>query len=1333
MSTVVFHRPARATGPELPTSEIILQEPPELPAPKKANFIYLIYMLPMMMGFSLSGLVAFRPGGSGSLLSLLGPGMMGLSMVGMGFMMAGRNQGGNDSTPTDRRDYLRYLAITRAEVNGAMEQQREASFWQHPGPDDLRGLVDDDRMWERRVDDVDFCRIRIGLGRQRVAITLTPPQTRPVEDLEPLSAISLRRFIEAHQTIEDLPISVALNRFSKVLLRGDGDAIDAMVRAMICQIAVLHSPDDARIVICAATDRQPAWEWTKWLPHVQHPIDTDAAGTARLFYESVDDVEALLGIHQGLDVPVFEPDAKQKEGEVATVIILDGVTVGQSSPLSSSGVAATSIVDVGGTFRPVTPDGALSLEVSDGRLRRHRDEGTTELGRPDGLTTAEARQLAKLLAGFEPASTSSEADDSHLRQSLELPDLLRIGDSRNFDPTVTQRRSVTGDHLEVALGVGATGRPLTLNLREGAQGGSGPHGMLVGATGSGKSELLRTLVLSLAATHSSEILNLVLVDFKGGATFLGCERLPHASAIITNLADELTLVDRMQDAIHGELVRRQEELRSAGYASVLDYERARAAGADLEPMPSLLLIIDEFSELLSAKREFSDLFVMVGRLGRSLGVHLLLATQRLDEGRVNELLSHLSYRIGLRMFSSSESRSVLGTTAAYEDDLEAGAGYIRADNNLERFKAAYVSAPVKVQGPAETAAPAPARPDLAVLPFTHGYLAPRSTPSDPMETMNGSAQNGSATDEEESDGATVYTSMLDRLSNVGPPARKIWLAPLSDAPPLSDLMPPPALSADNGLQPVQYYGLLRTPAGIVDNPFEQRYDVLLAELGGAGGHVAVAGAPQSGKSTLLATLMAGLGVSHRPDQVQFYCLDFGGGALGALRRLPHVGGVVSRQDKEGVARTVLEIVELLDRRETLFESAELASIDEYRELRAQGRFADDPFADDVFLVIDGWETFHKDFPDVEDHLPQLVSSGLAFGIHVVATANRWNEFRPWFRDNAGTRFELRMGDRIDSLVDTRAAASVPKVPGRGLAEGGRHYLTALPTMAGIDGHPDAGRSLDGLVEAMAHHWSEQAAPAVRRLPATVARASLPPPEGGESKTADLRVPLGIEGEQMETAWIDLGVHPHLLVVGDAGSGKTNALSLVTRAITESVPADVGQIVLADYRRGLYSLVPEELRLAFAVSGAALKGMADDLVQALIGRLPDAEISPEQLTDRDWWSGKKVYVIVDDYDLLTSSTDSPLAPFADLLSSGPEIGFHMVIARSASGINRAMMDPVWRRLVELNTPMLLLSCPKDEGMINGVRAERHPVGRGRLLHGRSSPLVQLATAEEVERT
>ena len=233
--------------------------------------------------------------------------------------------------------------------------------------------------------------------------------------------------------------------------------------------------------------------------------------------------------------------------------------------------------------------------------------------------------------------TAASATDEPLGADYDLAALLGLGDVQTFDP-VRYRAELRSARrrLRVPIGIAAAGRPLELDLKESAEDGMGPHGMCVGATGSGKSELLRTLVLALATTHSSEELNFVLVDFKGGAAFLGFDRLPHTSAVITNLADELELVDRMQDALTGELNRRQEHLRAAGnYASRRDYEAARAQGVALEPMPALFVVVDEFSEMLSSKPEFIDVFAMIGRLGRSLGVHMLLASQRLDDGRIS--------------------------------------------------------------------------------------------------------------------------------------------------------------------------------------------------------------------------------------------------------------------------------------------------------------------------------------------------------------------------------------------------------------------------------------------------------------------------------------------------------------------------------------------------------------------------------------------------------------------------------------------------------------------------------------------------------------------------
>ena len=606
------------------------------------------------------------------------------------------------------------------------------------------------------------------------------------------------------------------------------------------------------------------------------------------------------------------------------------------------------------------------------------------------------------------------------------------------------------------IGSGPDGEVVELDLKESALDGMGPHGLLIGATGSGKSELLRTLVLGLATTHSSEVLNFVLIDFKGGATFATLDRLPHTSAVITNLADELPLVDRMTDALNGELVRRQELLRRAGnFASVRDYDRARVAGADLPAVPSLLIVCDEFTELLTAKPDFIELFVQIGRLGRSLGVHLLLASQRLEEGRLRGLETHLSYRIGLRTFSSMESRAVLGVPDAYELPPAPGHGYVKFGTEpLRRFKAAYVSGPyrtVRLDGNSVAARveqysthySAPAEPGAAVA-------EPGTAPAEPGAVANDRAAPGPTVDE--APPGSLLDLMVDRLAGRGVPAHRVWLPPLGQPPSLDELLGGLTTDLARGVTVLNpsVRGELRVPVAIVDKPFEQRRDVCWLDLAGAAGHVAIVGGPQSGKSTAARALVTGLALTHTAREVQVYCLDFGGGALAGLRGLPHVGVVAGRLDTATVRRTVGEVATLLADRERRFGARGVESMAAFRRLRrpsdldATLAVPEDGFGD-VVVVIDGWSTLRNEYEDLEPVLADVATRGLSYGIHLVATSNRWMDFRPNIRDLFGSRLELRLGDPAESMVNRRSATNVPeRSPGRGLTADGLHLLTALP-------------------------------------------------------------------------------------------------------------------------------------------------------------------------------------------------------------------------------------------------------------------------------------------------
>ncbi|MFE4991812.1 type VII secretion protein EccCa [Streptomyces mirabilis] len=1301
----------------MPEGELTLQEPPTLPETVPDTSAVWTYVPMAMMSVSMM-LVFIRPGGTSSVFSYLALGMMvlasGAMMVGQVMRKSGERK---QRLHGERRDYLRYLTQTRAKVQRAVIEQQQALAWRHPAPVALRSLVRTTRLWERRPKDDDFGEVRIAVGEQQLSMRLSPLSTKPVDDLEPLSAHALRRFVRAYSTVPDQPIGLYLRSWSRVLLRGDEEAVRSLVRAALCQLAVFHAPEDLWIALCVSDERRGQWEWAKWLPHTLHPQERDGAGPARMVASTFTDLEDLLGA-EFTERAVFDPDELPGRDEPFTVIVVDGVTVPAGHRLDGPGARNTVVLDLSGalSWRPGRTTLRLDVRPSSVRLvrtDRSRKEQSTALGRPDALGQAGAEALARLLAPYRMSLSADAAEP--LASDVQLTTLLGIPDLYRHDPVTLWRRATGAARLRVPVAVGADGRPVELDIKESAQGGMGPHGMLIGATGSGKSELLRTLVLGLALTNSSETLNFVLVDFKGGATFLGLDGLPHTSAVITNLADEVALVERMQDALHGELIRRQELLRAAGnYSSALEYEKARAAGTPLEPLPSLFVVVDEFSELLAAHREFMDLFVMIGRLGRSLGVHLLLASQRLDEGRMHALESHLSYRIGLRTFSAMESRGVLGVPDAYQLPSQPGAGFLKSGvEALTRFRAAYVSGAYRQR----RGGVAQARVASQTVPWTSGWVVPRAVaPAAPVVTP----------DEESTD--TLLSVALDQLRDSGPPAHEVWLPPLGAPSTLDELLPGIAEDPVRGLSAAGWPGAgrLRVPVGLVDKPFEQRRDPLVVDLSGAGGHVAVAGGSQSGKSTVVRTLIAALALTHTPREVQFYCLDFGGGSLAALAGLPHVAGVASRLDSERISRTVAEVNSLLADRERFFLDHGIDSMAAYRRRRAEGEFADQPHGD-VFLVVDGWSTVRQDHDGHVATFNQIAARGLNYGVHLVVTTARWVELSAQIRDQAATRLELRLGDTMDSVVDIRKAASVPRTGGRGLtADGKLHFLAALPR---IDGGPDTEDLAEGvadLVDRVAGAWSGPGAPPVRMLPHRLPLSSLPEPE----LTDGLRIPLGLDEEKLAPVWHDFSRTPHLVAVGDTESGKTNLLRLVAKAVTSRYTAAEARVLVVDYRRELVDAVPPEYQLGHAVSVDSLKELVAGSARALKTRAPGPDITPARMRLADWWKGPRLFILVDDYDMIGGGNafDHPFAPLFDHLALGHEVGLHVVAVRSATGAGRGLNDQLLRRLDEVNTPGLLLSCPPSEGYVFGnIKPRNLPAGRALRIVRRKATLIQTGLA------
>ncbi|MFJ8823986.1 type VII secretion protein EccCb [Streptomyces sp. NPDC102467] len=891
-----------------------------------------------------------------------------------------------------------------------------------------------------------------------------------------------------------------------------------------------------------------------------------------------------------------------------------------------------------------------------------------------------ADTVERIRAGWRRDSSAGRPEPSR----VSFTDLLELGRPSDWDPAHLWRDRPPAARLTTPFGATAAGAPVLLDIKEGAAGGAGPHGLLVGTAGSGKTELLRTLILSFAATHAPDDLNFLLVGSPGRGTFRGLSALPHTSAVPEAGREDASGVARLALSLNGEIKRRETLLRTAGhYSSLGDYRDAHGRGAPLEPLPTLLVVFEDFTELMDASPDFVETLISVGRVGRSVGVHMLLAARRLPDTSLRGLETFLSYRIALRTASATESRTVIGVSDANRVPLDPGVGYLRTGSEgLVRFKAAFASAP----GP-----------------------------------------------EEAEEDASILDAVVARIARYGPASRPVWLPPLDAPPTLDELLPPATVDPERGLQaqPSPFAYQLCVPLGLCDVPEEQRRDPFLLDFSEEDwAHALFVGGPRSGKSTLVATLITSFALTHTAQEARFYVLDFGGGQLTDLAGLPHVGQIARRAEEELVRRTLAEVVEILAWRENACLVRDVGSIAEFRE-----RYADEastaPWSD-VFLVIDGYATLRTEYEQLERAVLDIAHRGQRFGIHLILTATRYVEVRPNLREQLHHVVELRLGDPSESEIDRRAAHRVPAGrPGHGLAPDRRPLLTALPRLRDSGDLP-LGRATATLAGRVLAAWGDRpAAPPVRLLPRVLTPAGLPSP----ADTPADSLAIGIDGTSMAPVIVDFAQDPLLLVLGEPGSGKTSLLRFLARSIAEKYPAGDAVIFVADFRRSLLGDLPESHMSAHCTSPGTLRETVAMIRASLERRLPGPDVTPQQLRDRSWYSAPPVHLLVDDYDLVDATSGNELLPLLDLLPYARDIGLRVVLTRTTVGASRSLYDPFLQRLRDHGGHGVVLSGDPQEGMLLGqTRAMSKPPGRGTLVSRKWTGEVQLAyLPSEFERS
>lgn len=1097
--TVEFTRSPRIR-PTRPPARVTLPAPPEAARRRR------IPVAGMLVPLVLAGvMVALGANVMYLLFGLMSPVMMGFNII------SDRREAKGEGKQAQEK-YATRLASATEQITTGLEAETE---WRRQSSPDaartvLTAVLPTRQLWERRRTDEDALVLRVGTADCPSELTIGTERGSSVEQPE-------------HRTVFSVPVTVALRDVGVLGVAGDTKATREIASWLVLQLATFHAPRDLGITVLAPLQGAD-WGWVRWLPHLR-PQELDSIGAQ----VGTDSDTVTARVNELGQLLKHRRAALQSSGRLdraafpAHVVVLDGARSLRAVP----GLAA--LLHDGpdlGIF-------AICLEAEE-RLLPEECQATVvvEEHRPshvvvhssgqeqivdvlvERMRTPEALLAARALAPVKDISPEEGA--------TSLPDSSRLLDVLRLEPptveSIRARWQLDGQTTAMTLGMGTDG-PFALDLRR-----DGPHGLIAGTTGSGKSELLQTIIASLAVANRPDAMNFVLIDYKGGSAFKDCVRLPHTVGMVTDL--DAHLVQRALTSLGAELRRREHQLAAAAVKDIEDYQALsdRTPGG-LEPLPRLLLVIDEFASMARELPDFVTGLVNIAQRGRSLGIHLLLATQRPSGVVSPEIRANTNLRISLRVTDAADSSDVLESSDAARIPKSApGRGFARLGHGaLVPFQAG------RVGGRRPGVRSAVVRPPF-VAELGWGQLGYSLPQPEVFEVKD---------DESLTDlGVLVDVISEASVADAFPAQRSPWLPALPDTLLLSELeaKPVPGISLVWGRE---------------DKPEEQLQEPRSFELA-RDGHLLVLGASRSGRSQVLRTLAASAAGTD-PADLHLYGLDCGNGALAPMRELPHCGAVINRTETERAVRLFGRLLQEMERRQAVLGTSGFASLDEQRAASpAEERLPH------LLVMIDRWEGFTATLGELDggsltDAVLSVLREGASVGIHLVVTGDR-SLASARIASLTESKVVLRMADKSDvSLLGLNPRQLRDEQgPGRAILVGSGHEVQTAVLVEDTTGPAQAA----ALVELA--QQSRQRFPLtlsghrrpfrIESLPAAVSLDEALALAARASGSSGLFVPFGIGGDDLDLIGTELTGSPALIVGGPPKTGRSSLLAFMARAL-----------------------------------------------------------------------------------------------------------------------------------------------------------------------------------------
>jgi S-DNA-T family DNA segregation ATPase FtsK/SpoIIIE len=1352
-----FNRPPRIRRERL-HGEIDIPAPPGTEEQPRPNVW--LYLLPAAGILVLAALYALIGGASGAGAMLALP-MLALGLISvLTAIVALSTQRAEQQRRLvqARRNYHRLLDRRLVRLQAARELQRYDSVVAYPPPTALNDLIAarDPALWNRRPGDDDFTTVRLGEGDIPSAVRLRVPDL----DIASRDARRAARLAAAYARVPDASVTLNLRAAGSLGLIGPREETLSFAYALLAHLVTFHAPTELNLYVFSSRIRYRSWSWARWLPHTSASarggfpdfIAFEADHARTLIDSLARRLEAraeAAHADQCAIVAVFDDVASIRDEVAYQTVIGSSAIIG----LSLSADAAEVPEQYGGMIQ-VAADGFHAQLVSSAAA----GSAPALRGRADRMPRAQIELLARQLAGLKLTHAS---DAGRIPTSLDLLQMHNVERIDALDIRGRWGRAIPAHGnlpLAVPIGNDSFSSQLMFDLSERAH---GPHGVVAGTTGSGKSELLQTMVAALAVAHHPYLVNFLLIDYKGGATFNVFRDLPHTVGMITNLNGIEAL--RALEAIKAENRRRQRFLAERGAEHITEYHRRAARGGalfppDWEPLPHLVIIVDEFAELTAELPGFLDELVATVRVGRSLGMHLVLATQRPAGHVTPEMGANLNFRLCLRVQTPEESRELIRRPdAAFLPPGIPGRAYFLVGNTLQQFQVARVGG--EHHETTGEALPDVARPVLRLVrheraadllaPFEAGASRGQHPPDAPTATQASSLA------------AALVSHMAGLCREMAlPPLPPVLLESLPDEVALDRVLAASAFGGWDGerwLAPGPARGWACAPIGLIDDLGSRLQPPLIFDFPREGGHLVVVGGPGTGKTTLLRTLIMALARLFRPDEVEIYALSFAGRGLDIFERLPHVGAVIREEEGERLRRLVRRLLTELETRRRAFAQLNADDLEAYNTraaLRSGGELAPFPA---IFVLIDNFIELRGSFPDEIEDILRLIQDGRAVGFHFAITSPSADLPRSLV-NLIEQRFAFRLPERGDyRLLFSRVSErDLNPRPGSGLLGGMLHCQVALPADGADDDARDA--HLHTTIGAMAHAWGSQPAAAPVHIlpelapldgPGGLLETLVAAPDAGSGARPAFRQPqsvIGLEGMTLKPWKMTWGAEGgHFLIAGTVASGKSSLLrTLLLSAAAHYAPSEVA-LLLVDFGREslrplrhlphVLSYVSDEQALI-----AQLRRVHAELAwrRAAIERERGSDGMPdvnEAMTE----PFPALFVAIDDYDQVQDALGGAGFELLDALGQAVRregrVGLHVLVAGETTAMARA--GDTMLRLLRLTRSGFSLGSAEGVELLGGrvtpaMRRDELPTGRGYHVSRYAVRLVQGAYCPDPAR-